>query len=176
MSRKRRTGPKRSNPFLSPVKRVRKLLAASVLLAFLPSLYSETKISSISEAYWTENNFLRIPEYFTGKEYFGKQVVLRTDKDRAGLYFVLELNHPLANLPENSSVLIRVIRSDHPEAKLYKLELPRKTTERSEILLGITGSDWNSPKIKPVAWRIELQDQNGKLLAAKQSFLWGHGK
>ena len=146
------------------MKRVRKLLTVGVLLALLPSLYSETKISSISEVYWTENDFLRIPEYFTGKEYFGKQVVVRTDKGRAGLYFVLELNHSLANLPENSSVLIRVIRSDHPEAKRYKLELPRKTTERREILLGITGGDWNSPKIKPVAWRIELQDKNGKLL------------
>ena len=151
-------------------------MTAGVLLALLPSLYSETKISSISEVYWTENDFLRIPEYFTGKEFFGKQVVVRTDKGRAGLYFVLELNHSLARLPENSSVLIRVIRSDHPEAKRYELELPRKTTERREILLGITGSDWNSPKIKPVAWRIELQDKNGKLLAAKQSFLWGHGK
>ena len=158
------------------MKRVRKLLTAGVLLALLPSLYSETKISSISEVYWTENDFLRIPEYFTGKEFFGKEVVVRTNKGRAGLYFVLELNHSLARLPENSSVLIRVIRSDHPEAKRYELELPRKTTERREILLGITGSDWNSPKIKPVAWRIELQDKNGKLLAAKQSFLWGHGK
>jgi len=158
------------------VKRVRKLLTAGVLLALLPSLYSETKISSISEVYWTENDFLRIPEYFTGKEFFGKEVVVRTNKGRAGLYFVLELNHSLARPPENSSVLIRVIRSDHPEAKRYELELPRKTTERREILLGITGGDWNSPKIKPVAWRIELQDKNGKLLAAKQSFLWGHGK
>ncbi len=151
-------------------------MTAGVLLALLPSLYSETKISSISEVYWTENDFLRIPEYFTGKEFFGKEVVVRTNKGRAGLYFVLELNHSLARLPENSSVLIRVIRSDHPEAKRYELELPRKTTERREILLGITGGDWNSPKIKPVAWRIELQDKNGKLLAAKQSFLWGHGK
>ena len=121
------------------MKRVRKLLTAGVLLALLPSLYSETKISSISEVYWTENDFLRIPEYFTGKEFFGKEVVVRTNKGRAGLYFVLELNHSLARLPENSSVLIRVIRSDHPEAKRYELELPRKTTERREIFAGHNG-------------------------------------
>ena len=158
------------------MKRVRKLLTSGLLLALLPSLYPETKITSISEVYRTENDFVRIPEYFTGKEYFGKQVVIRTGKGRAGLYFVLELNHPLFNLPEKSSVLVRVIRSDHPEAKLYKFELPRKKISGSEILLGITGTDWNSSEIKPVAWRIELQDKNGKLLAAKQSFLWGHGK
>ena len=158
------------------MKRVRNLLTAVALLGFSPSLFPETKITSVNEAYWTANDFLRVPEYFTGKEYFGKQVVVRTDKGRAGLYFVLELNQPLARLPENSSVLIRVIRSDHPEAKQYKLEVPRESTERSEILLGITGNDWNSPEIKPVAWRIELQDKNGKLLAAKQSFLWGHEK
>ena len=136
--RKLRRRPKRSNPFLLPVKRVRKLLTAGVLLALLPSLYSENKISSISEVYWTENDFLRIPEYFTGKEFFGKEVVVRTNKGRAGLYFVLELNHSLARLPENSSVLIRVIRSDHPEAKRYELELPRKTTERRN-LAGLNG-------------------------------------
>ena len=158
------------------MKRVRKLLTSGLLLALLPSLYPETKITSISEVYRTENDFVRIPEYFTGKEYFGKQVVIRTGKGRAGLYFVLELNHPLFNLPEKSSALVRVIRSDHPEAKLYKFELPRKKISGSEILLGITGTDWNSSEIKPVAWRIELQDKNGKLRAAKHSFLWGHGK
>jgi hypothetical protein len=158
------------------VKRVRNLLTAGVLLSLSASLFSETRITSVSEVYWTANDFLRVPEYFTGREYFGKQVVVRTDKARSGLYFVLELNQPLAKLPENSSVLIRVIRSDHPEAKLYKLEVPRETTERSEVLLGITGNDWNSPEIKPVAWRIELQDKAGKLIASKQSFLWGHPK
>lgn len=158
------------------MKKVRNLLTAGVLLSLTASLFSETRITSVSEVYWTANDFLRVPEYFTGREYFGKQVIVRTDKARAGLYFVLELNQSLAKLPENSSVLIRVIRSDHPEAKLYKLKVPRETTERSEVLLGITGNDWNSPEIKPVAWRIELQDKAGKLIASKQSFLWGHPK
>jgi hypothetical protein len=88
----------------------------------------------------------------------------------------LEFSQPLLTIPANSSVLIRVIRSDYPEAKLYKFEIPRKTNKRSEVLLGITGNDWDSPEIKPLAWRIELQDKNGKLLVAKQSFLWEHEK
>ena len=83
--RKLRRRPKRNNPFLLPVKRVRKLLTSGVLLALLPSLYSETKISSISEVYWTENDFLRIPEYFTGKEYFGQRS-RHTDGERSGWF------------------------------------------------------------------------------------------
>jgi len=158
------------------VKKVHNLFIACVLLGFSPFSFSETRITSVSEAYHTAKDFLRIPEYFTGKEYFGKQLVVRTDKGRAGLYFVMELNQPVAKLPENSTVLIRVIRSDHPEEKLYKFVIPSKGTERSELLLGITGKDWKSPEIKPVAWRIELQDKNAKLLAVKQSFLWGHEK
>ena len=158
------------------MKKVSKLLTAGLLLGLTPSLFPETQITSVNEVYWTAKDFLRVPEYFTGKEYFGKQVVVRTDEGRAGLYFVLEFSQPLLTIPANSSVLIRVIRSDYPEAKLYKFEIPRKTNKRSEVLLGITGNDWDSPEIKPLAWRIELQDKNGKLLVAKQSFLWEHQK
>ena len=137
---------------------------------------AETRIRSVSEAYWTSRDFARIPEYFTGKEYQGNQVVVRTKNARAGLYFVLELNQALATLPKSCDVFIEVVRSDGPHAKLYKLSIPDETKGRREVLLGITGEDWNSRKIKPVAWRIKIKDVSGNVIASKQSFLWGHGK
>ena len=137
---------------------------------------AETRIRSVSETYWTSLDFVRIPEYFTGKEYQGNQVIVRTKNSRAGLYFVLELDEPLEKLPKNCEVFVEIVRSDGPEAKLYKLSLPAETKGRREVLLGITGDDWESPKIKPIAWRIEIKDGTGKVIASKQSFLWGHEK
>ena len=82
----------------------------------------------------------------------------------------------MEKLPKNCEVFVEVVRSDGPEAKLYKLSIPAETKGRREVLLGITGEDWESPKIKPVAWRIEIKDVTGKVIASKQSFLWGHEK
>jgi hypothetical protein len=158
------------------VKRSLRTLPFLALLSFSSLGLSETRIRSVSEAYWTAPDFSRIPEYFTGKEYQGNQVIVRTQDARAGLYFILELNEALEKLPKNCEVFVEVVRSDEPEAKLYKLSIPNETKGRKEVLLGITGEDWDSPKIKPVAWHIEIKDSTGKLIASKQSFLWGHGK
>ena len=158
------------------MKRSLRTLPFLVLLSLSSFGLAETRIRSVSEAYWTTRDFSRIPEYFTGKEYSGNQVIARTQDDREGLYFVLELNQALATLPKSCEVLIEVVRSDGPDAKLYKFSIPDETKGRREVLLGITGEDWNSRKIKPVAWRIEIKDVSGKVIASKQSFLWGHRK
>jgi hypothetical protein len=158
------------------VKRSLRILPFLVLLSLSSFGLPETRIRSVTEAYWTTRDFTRIPEYFTGKEYQGNQVIVRTQNARAGLYFVLELNEALETLPKSCEIFIEVVRSDGPEAKLYKLTMPDETKGRREVLLGITGEDWNSRKIKPVAWRIEIKDAIGKVIASKQSFLWGHEK
>ena len=158
------------------MKRSLRILPFLVLLSISSFGLSETRIRSVSEAYWTTRDFSRIPEYFTGKEYRGNQVIARTQDDREGLYFVLELNQALATLPKSCEVFIEVVRSDEPEAKIYRLSIPEETKGRREVLLGITGDDWDSPKIKPLAWRIEIKDASGKVMASKQSFLWGHEK
>ena len=75
-----------------------------------------------------------------------------------------------------SNVLIQVVRSDQPQTESYKLGFPSGGKPGKEVLLGITGKDWASQKIKPIAWRIEIRDTKGKLLAKRQSFLWGHPK
>ena len=77
-----------------------------VLLSLSSFGLAETRIRSVSEAYWTMRDFSRIPEYFTGKEYRGNQVIARTQDDREGLYFVLELNQALATLPKSCEVFI----------------------------------------------------------------------
>ena len=158
------------------MKRSLRTLPFLALLSFSSFGLAETRIRSVSETYWSSQDFARIPEYFTGKEYQGNQVIVRTQDARAGLYFVLELTEALEKLPKNCEVFVEVVRSDGPEAKLYKLSIPNETKGRKEVLLGITGDDWKSPKIKPVAWRIEIKDGTGKVISSKQSFLWGHEK
>jgi hypothetical protein len=162
-------------PFVS-VKGLKPVLVFIAVLSLSPTLFSETRINKVSEAFHQAEDFLRIPEFFTGKEYFGKQFIVRTNKERSGFYFAMELNKPASDLPEECNVLIQVVRSDRPAPQSYRLPLGVTNHSRKEILLGITGEDWNSREIKPLAWRIELRTGSGNLLASKQSFLWGHPK
>ena len=146
------------------------------LFLFATFGYAEMRIASVSESYRTATDFTRIPEYFTGKEYRGNQAMARTRDDRAGLYFVLEVDWDEGVSLSGSNVLIQVVRSDQPQAESYKLGFPSEGKPGKEVFLGITGKDWASQKIKPIAWRIEIRDAEGKLLAERQSFLWGHPK
>ncbi len=43
---------------------------------------------------------------------------------------------------------------------------------RKWLYLGLTGPDWPSPEIEPLAWKIELLDASGSVLAEWKSFLW----
>jgi len=40
------------------------------------------------------------------------------------------------------------------------------------LYLGLTGADWPGEDVHPLAWRIELLDTGGNLLAEWKSFLW----
>ena len=150
------------------MKRTPRVLFFLAFLAFLTAGLAEVRIRSVSETYLTKRDFTRVPEYFTGREFLGNQVVARTQTERAGLYFILELRESLEKLPGSCEVVIEVVRSDGPEAKRYRLSIPEETKGRREILLGITGEDWKSREIKPVAWRLEIRDETGKPIASRQ--------
>ena len=45
---------------------------------------------------------------------------------------------------------------------------------RARFFLDLTGKDWASNKVKPIAWKIELKNSNEDLFLLKKSFLWSH--
>jgi hypothetical protein len=116
------------------------------------------------------DSFDRIGEYFGGGKNHG-DVVLRTHAEApAGYYFLVRLKNAAA-VPD-AKFILRVIRPDTPEAKTFTFPAAVPATG-AVFQLGLTGADWPKGKLAhPVAWKLELQSADGRVLAAQTSFLW----
>jgi hypothetical protein len=116
-------------------------------------------------------SFERIGEYFGRPENTGHEVVLRTQAhERAGYYFLVRVKTPTPM--SGAKFALSVIRPDTPEPKEYSfpVSLPAK---ESVFQLGLTGADWpQGKKANPVAWKIALISDDGRVLAEHKSFLW----
>jgi hypothetical protein len=135
---------------------------------------SETdSISHIWTEYRDEQSFVRLSEYFDGKENPGKKILLRTQPEsREGFYFSIRLNEPEGDRLFPGSVRLHLIAPDAEVPKTYDFALNPQDRKTSLILLGVTGGDWSYGDTLPLAWMIEILDQNGVQQAVKKSFLW----
>lgn len=152
-----------------------KRLVLLLIFVILPiSVFAFTEIKKVSTRYYLADQLTRIPEYFTGKEYTGNRIILRTNVEREGFYFSFPLDKKFYKFPASTRVFLSVIHSGNPIAKAFTFELPVDRKGKKEILLGITGKDWPSSETNTLAWKIEVKNRAGKLLAHKKSFLWDH--
>ena len=120
---------------------------------------------------WREAaSFKRISEYFNGRENTGGEVVLRTHADqRTGYYFLVRLANPGAE----RAVRVHLLIINPESATPLEYNFPTSLPSRETILnLGLTGADWAGAKVNPVAWKLEILNQAGHLLATEQSYLW----
>ena len=116
-------------------------------------------------------SFERISEYFTGKENTGVQIVRRSQPEsRSGFYFLTRIRNSGDELPA-AKIVLSLIKPDSPRAKVFTFPVPIKSGEHV-FNLGLTGEDWASKKLHPVAWKLEVVSTDGTLLAVQKSFLW----
>jgi hypothetical protein len=54
----------------------------------------------------------------------------------------------------------------------YEFAFTPTNRKTSLVELGITGADWPHGDALPLAWKIEILDDNSAVIAAKKSFLW----
>jgi len=107
-----------------------------------------------------------------GKERYGFRMVMRSQNDsRGGYYWIVRRGHTRVYMPKGGKFVLEYFPEGSGTAIKHEYPLRRISHERT-IFLGVTGGDWPSDKAKPLAWRIQLQDANGKVLEAKQSYLW----
>ena len=132
---------------------------------------AQVEIRRVWPEYREAESFDRISEYFNEKENTGGEIVLRTQPgERAGYYFLVRVRNSGAGIPD-ARIELNLIAPDSPVAKQYSFPAPLPA--RSEVInLGLTGKDWLSPTINPVAWEIRLLAADGRELARKQSYLW----
>ncbi len=137
-----------------------------------PALTS-VEIEEIKPRYIETEQFKRISEYMTGKEYVGDRVILRSRPDeRTGYYFTLVLDEDVRRLPKGSQIVGEFYTPSSVEKQTHEFTLPKKLANTNEIFVGLTGEDWPQTGGVPSAWRFTIKDANGTVLAKKQSYLW----
>ncbi|MCC6414393.1 MAG: hypothetical protein IT582_00575 [Opitutaceae bacterium] len=144
-----------------------------LLFILLPALAQANgvEITRIWPAWRDTASFVRISEYFGGKENTGRQTMLRTQPDaRDGFYFLTRVNNTGPAQAEARFVL-EVIAPDSPTPKVFRFTtaLPHGS---HVFNLGLTGQDWAGEAVHPVAWRLRLQDSGDREIAQSQSYLW----
>jgi hypothetical protein len=137
-----------------------------------PAVTSVT-IDEIKSRYIEQQDFMRISEYLSGKEYQGDRVILRTNSEtRSGYYFTLILDQDARRLPAGTTVFGEFYTPKSLDVQEHTFTLPAKRPKSKEIFIGLTGEDWPVTNAIPGAWRFTIKDANGAILGSKQSYLW----
>jgi hypothetical protein len=149
---------------------LRRSLLFLALVAAVAAPAAEAKIVRVFFGWREAASFKRIAEYFDGREHTGGEIVVRTKPDhREGFYFLVRLKQdaPAAG----AAFVIHVIFPGSPRAKAFTLPADVPAGE-TVFNLGLTGADWPSRETHAVAWKIELKDGTGAVLASEKSYLW----
>ena len=129
-------------------------------------------IAYVNERRRTDADVTRASEVFGVKDDHGSDVVFRTDASgRAGHYFFIKLAEAP---PADARLVLQVVRTENVPAERYEFPARfRPGFPFGEYVIGLTGKQAGDAKWRPIAWRVSVVDAQGKVLAAKHSFLWG---
>lgn len=128
-------------------------------------------IESVLVKHYLATDFLRISEYFTGKENTGGDTILRVDDLwRAGLYLVVKLSQPACELSEDAELIFKYVLSDCKEEKNKVFELKSKRGRSHWVFVGMTGVDYHGCNQTFLAWSLEIYS-NGECVS-QESYLW----
>lgn len=131
----------------------------------------EVTFKRVWPQWYDADSFQSFYEDKTGRELTGKWIVVRSQpEDRAGIYFLTRVENPDTAV-KGATFTLRVIAPDSTETTTYNF--PQDIPAGSHLFqIGLTGKDWNKPRVQPVAWQLELRSADGRILAQAKSFLW----
>jgi hypothetical protein len=145
-------------------------LLLALTLGSTSALASGVEIVRLLPEYIPADSFVRVSEYFNGKENTRGATIVRTQPaSREGFYFNLRTKTDAAI--ELAWIELQVISpaSPEPRTESFAISLPKGS---HLTRFGLTGTDWPDAKARPVAWKIRLLGKDGAELASEQSFLW----
>jgi hypothetical protein len=152
---------------------MRSLLAPFALLSALCATAQAADLTF--KRAWPEwhdsDSFQSLYEQQTGHELTGKWIVLRSQPaQRSGLYFLTRVLNPGGDV-RGATFVVRVITLESVDTRVYSF--PVFVPGGSRLFeIGLTGTDWKGPRAEPVAWEVELDAADGRVLAKKTSYLW----
>ena len=146
------------------------------IFALVLTGWGTPSLKVLSLSFREHYDFVRISEYFSGKENTSGQIILRSQENqRRGLYFHIAIRDGGTRMPvQNQKLILKILDSESIDFKTHSFDLSPEILQSGKILLGLSGEHWTSPQTIPIAWYLELQSQNGEILAHTQSYLWSH--
>jgi hypothetical protein len=151
---------------------MRTLLASIALFSAVSAARAaELRLKRVWPEWHDAEAFQSLYEDHTGHELTGKWIVLRSQPEkRGGLYFLTRVENPGARV-DGATFVVRVITLESADAKTYSF--PAAVPGGSRLFeIGLTGTDWTAPHAQPVAWEVELDSADGRVLARQTSYLW----
>lgn len=153
---------------------MRSLLASLALFSSVcaASQAAELTFKRVWPEWHDKDSFQSLYEDRTGHELTGRWIVLRSQPaDRGGLYFLTRVENPGGEL-RGATFVVRVITLESIDTKTYSF--PVSVLGGSRLFeIGLTGADWKGgARAAPVAWEVELDGADGRVLARKTSYLW----
>jgi hypothetical protein len=151
---------------------MRSLLASIALFSAVSAVHAaDLRFKRVWPEWHDAESFQSLYEDHTGHELTGKWIVLRSQPDkRGGLYFLTRVENTGAPV-NGATFVVRVITLESVDTKTYNF--PSAVPGGSHLFeIGLTGADWTAPRAQPVAWEVELDASDGRVLARKTSYLW----
>jgi hypothetical protein len=151
---------------------MRFLLALIVLLSAAGAARAaDVKFKRVWPEWHDAESFQSYYEDHTGHELTGKWIVLRSQPaKRGGLYFLTRVENSGRQV-EGVTFVVRVITLESVDTKTYTFS--SAIPGGSKLFeIGLTGTDWTAPRAQPVAWELELDAADGRVLARQTSYLW----
>ena len=128
-------------------------------------------IETAHSQYYDAEEIRPVSQYFgsaLGNQRFRTVVASQPDAP-AGHYFIIKLDDP--DSPAPVSARLTYYRSDSKEEREHSWSLAGESLKKW-LYLGLSGEDWPAKDVQPLAWRLELLDSAGAVLAEWKSFLW----
>jgi hypothetical protein len=151
---------------------MRPLLTLIALLSAVSAVNAaDVKFKRVWPEWHDAESFQSYYEDHTGHELTGKWIVLRSQPGkRGGLYFVTRVENT-GPVVDGATFVVRVITLESVDTKAYSF--PAAIPAGSNLFeVGLTGTDWTAPRVQPVAWEVELDASDGRVLARQTSYLW----
>jgi hypothetical protein len=141
------------------------------LLTLLPSLQAaELKFVRVWPEWRTADSFIRLSEYFNGRENTGGQTILRSQSaERSGYYFLIRTKSDSVVTGAKIELQVLLPGVEKAQTFTFSAEVP---AGQHVTLAGLTGRDWPGETVRPTAWHLTMRAADGTVLATEQSFLW----
>lgn len=146
---------------------------AAATPAAMTAAESPVRIARVWTAYRDAKSFARFGQFRGADREPGDAIILRSQPEqRDGYYFTVRLRAQKgAEVPDGTAILC-VAAPNEAEPRTFSFPFTANDDRNVQLLIGLTGHDWTWGATMPLAWRIEVLNPAGELVAAEQSFLW----